>query len=84
VFDGRTVNDVPAGSVRELQVFCPAGKVVVGGGGLSLSFVDGAFALIASMPVFSPDGWQVRVRNITGIPRNVNIQSWVICVGDPS
>ena len=83
------VGSVPAGSVREVNVACPAGKVALGGGGQPLSFNDGSMVLVESSPsawISGAEalGWTARFRNATPFTQTTALRAWVICVNDPT
>lgn len=84
--DAIRVDGVPPGGVREANVSCPAGKVVVGGGAANFGAGD-AFALIYNGPTdFSGGfyhGWRARTRNVGSITYNVELEVSVICVNQP-
>lgn len=81
------VDGVPVGGVREANISCPVGKVVVGGGAINLGAGD-VFALMDNGPTnFSGGfyrGWTARAKNVGGIFSNVELEVRVICVNEPS
>jgi len=84
---GFRVDNVPPGSYREAIAYCPAGKVVVGGGAADLSDSQD-FALTWSAPSDFSGGfyhaWRARARNVGSIVQLLDLQVDVICVNEPS
>jgi len=81
--ESETVSAAPGKSVS-VRIACPAGKVLVGGGGECYGFLvtDGRAGLVKSAPV--PDGasWYVECVNTGSRPGDIQAKAWAICA-DP-
>ena len=85
LFEESTQTAWPDGAVRVVEVTCPSGMTVIGGGGSNGGF---GLALDGSFPVpfgsSSPTGWIAMYRNVSGgtIP-SITIRAHVICMAVP-
>ena len=81
--ESETLSAAPGKSVS-VTIACPAGKVLVGGGGECYGFLvtDGRAGLVKSAPV--PDGasWYVECVNTGSRPGDIQAKAWAICA-DP-
>jgi hypothetical protein len=91
----QVINDPPLTVAMNVTAppvvaWCPAGKVLVGGGYEPATLTNSAIWLtpIASGPVLSTDGtlvgWSLTLRNLTGQSRSgVQVRVSALCAGQP-
>ena len=81
--ESETVSAAPGKSVS-VRIACPAGDVLIGGGGECYGFLvtDGRVSLVKSAPVPSGASWYVECVNTGTRPGEIQAKAWAICA-DP-
>jgi hypothetical protein len=82
--ESETVSAAPGKSVS-VRITCPAGQVLVGGGGECYGFLvtDGRVGLAKSAPAPGGSAWGAECVNTGTRPGEIQARAWAICA-DPA
>ena len=76
-----SVTDLPSGAVVVVEAFCPAGKNVLGGGGLALGTNSFSFDMFQEFPpnTTNPTSWRALFTNTSNIAQSADLQAIAMC-----